>query len=364
MKESIVIVSAIIVLSGFIALELGITTAILELIAGIVAYNFFGFESTGMVNVLADIGILTLMYVAGLEIDLDMLRQKFRPSLTIGISSFLFPFLAIFFLCSHLLNFTDDQSRLAAIALSTTSIAIVYPILRESSFSDSDTKLILSAAMVTDALTMSALGIFFTEFSLLLVLLIIGLLIFTFLFPFFGRRIFKYYRGNIAEFEFRLILLLLLSVAIVSESVGIEAAIIAFLIGMITSEVVVEHKNLEVKLRGIVFGFFAPIFFFKVGLGISVIDLINNIPLLLIFLVVCFSSNYISTYFASKIYFPKSSKSSGYIAALFGSNLNFGIIAAILGYKSGIFDSGLYSAIVGAVVLSTIISAVMCRRRP
>lgn len=364
MKEIIIIISAFIVLSGFIALELGITTAIAELIAGIIASNLFYFpDRIEIVDILADIGILTLMYVAGLEIDLDRLRQNFKPSIVIGFSSFIFPFLSILFLCGYILHLTTDQTLLAAIALSTTSIAIVYPILRQTSFSDRESNLILSAAMVTDLLTMFALGIFFTEFSLLLVFLVSGLFLFTWIFPFFGRRIFKYYKGNVAEFEFKMILLLLLAVAIFSEKVGIEAAIITFLIGMITSEVVVEHENLEIKLRGIVFGFFAPIFFFKVGLGISVTDLINNISLLLIFLVVCFSSNYIGTYLASRIYLPKS---SGYIASLFSSNLNLGIIAAILGYTSDppIFDCGLYSAIVGAVVLSTIISAIMCRRRP
>lgn len=366
MRVDIVIISAFIVGSGVIALEMGITTAIAELIAGVIAHQLITFESTEVIEILADIGILTLMYVAGLEIDLDMLRQSFKPSLVIGSFSFIFPFISIVLLSKYLLPFiidqpfTMEQTLLTGIALSTTSIAIVYPILRQSGAPDKERKMILSAAMITDLLSMSALGILFLTWSNILVALIAGLFLFTFLFPFFGGRIFKYYKGNVAEFEFKIILLLLLVVAIASEKAGIESAIIAFLLGMITSGVVVKHEDLEIKLRGLVFGFFAPIFFFSVGFSMAIMNFIDNILLLLTFLITCFVTKYVGTYLASKRYVPSS---AGHVAALFNSRLSLGIIAAVLGLKSGIFSQGIYSAIIGAVVLSSILSSFMCRRR-
>ncbi len=77
MREEIIIMSALIVLSGFIALELG-------LLAGMLAHEFLPFEDIEIIEVLANLGILTLMYVAGLEIDLDQLERRFKPSFVIG----------------------------------------------------------------------------------------------------------------------------------------------------------------------------------------------------------------------------------------------------------------------------------------
>ena len=358
MREEIVIMSSFIVFSGLIALELGFTTAIAELVAGMIAREFVTFDDTGIIEVLADLGILTLMYVAGLEIDLDRLQRRFKPSFSIGFASFIFPFLFVFGLVYCILNMTMEQSILISIALSTTSIAIVYPILRQNGQMTEDNVTILSAALITDLLSMCVLTIFFTETPEFIILLVIVICIFAKTFPLMGKRIFKHYKGNVAEFEFKIILLLILAVAVVSETAGFESAIIAFLIGMITSEVVVQHEDLGVKLKGIVFGFFAPIFFFKVGMGCSIGSMINNLWLLLLFLSVCFSSKYIGTYLAGRVFMPNHAR---FMAALFNSRLSLGIISAVLGYESGIFDLNIYSAIIGAVILSSIISTMMCR---
>ncbi|MBN2251124.1 MAG: cation:proton antiporter [Candidatus Altiarchaeota archaeon] len=354
MREDIIIVSAFIVLSGFIALELGITAAIVELVAGMLAARFMEFESTEVIILLADIGILILMYVAGLEIDFDLLRQNLKSSLVIGVLSFVLPFVSVFLLLGYIGPFDDSQKLLCAIAVSTTSIAVVYAMLLECGIGERERKTILSAAMVTDVLSMAALGFMFLEWSRLLFASILALFVFTLLFPSFGSRLFRHYKGNVVEFEFRLILLLLLMVAIISERAGIESAIIAFLLGMITSEVVVKHEDLQTKLKGITFGFFAPLFFFSVGLSIDVLDVLKNLPLLLGLLAISFTAKYIGTYLGSRFYLPKL---AGYTATIFNSNLTIGVIAATLGLKSGIFNESLYSAVVGAVVLSSIISS-------
>jgi len=360
MRDEIIIMSALIVLSGFIAIELGFTTAIAELLAGMIAGEFLTFEDVGVIEVLANLGILTLMYVAGLEIDLDQLEKRFVPSFVIGFFSFTFPFFIIFGLVHYAMSMTIEQSLLISIALSTTAISIVYPILKQTGQMTEDKRMILSAAMVTEILSMSALGIFFTETPELIILLIIGLFIFAKVFPFLGEKIFRYYKGNVAEFEFKIILLLILAVAVVSERVGFESAIIAFLMGMVTSEIVVQHENLEIKLRGIVFGFFAPIFFFWVGWKISFGSIIDNLGLLLLFLIICFSAKYVGTYVASRLFMPKK---ADYIASLFNSNLTIGIIVTVFGYEAGNLDLGLSSAVIGAVILSSLLSAILCRAK-
>ncbi|MBN2014858.1 MAG: cation:proton antiporter [Candidatus Altiarchaeota archaeon] len=362
MRDEIIIMSALIVFSGFIALELGFTTAILELFAGMIAGHFIDFTEVEIVEVLADLGILTLMYVAGLEIDFDQLQKRFKPSLVIGSASFFFPFLFVFGFLQSILLMEAKQASLVAIALSTTSISIVYPILRQAGDMTEDRKLILSSAMMTEILGISVLSVFFTPNPVFILFLIGGLFLFAKLFPFLGGKIFRYYKGNVAEFEFKIILLLLLAVAVISEQAGFEAAILAFLTGMITSEIVVQHENLEMKLRGIVFGFFAPVFFFWVGLRIKFWSLLNNLPLLLVFFVICFAAKYAGTYLAGRFFIPEKAK---YTAILFNANLTIGIIIAFFGYESvpQILSFEVFSAIIGAVILSSMSSIWLCRAK-
>ncbi|MCK4491137.1 MAG: cation:proton antiporter, partial [Candidatus Altiarchaeales archaeon] len=268
--KDIIIVSIAVVLSGVVAMEIGIITSVAELIAGmlvqlLIEHNILSFKTPEMIGVLANIGMLTLMYVAGLEIDLDLLRTKFGKSIVMGTSSFFFPFVAVFLMATHVvplfLPVNSEQALLSAIIISSTSIAMIYPVLKKRGGGDlgEQERLILGAAMIGELLTISVWTVFFSELSWMLVTFIIFLFIFTFLFPYFGRKIFSRFKGNVSEFEFKLILLLILVIAVFSEKAGIEAAIIAFLVGIVTSEIVVEHEKLYNKLSGIVFGFFAPI---------------------------------------------------------------------------------------------------------
>ncbi len=352
--------STLIVLGGFFAIELGLTTAIGELIAGMFVNQFLGgVANFELIDTLADIGILVLMYVAGLEIDLDQLQKRFRPSFLIGFFAFVVPFFSIITISHFILMESITVSVLAAIALSTTSVAIIYPMLLEGCGFNESKNLMLSAAMITDILSMAALGVF-TPNPALTILLIVLLFVFAKVFPFLGGRIFKYYKGNVAEFEFKMILLLLLAVAVVSEKAGFESAITAFLLGMITSGIVVQHEDLALKLKGIVFGFFAPIFFFSVGLRISFISLVDHMGLLLLLFFVGFTMKYIATYLVSRHFLPDS---ASYMGALFNSNMTIGVMVAVFGFESGMLDMSFYSAIIGAVLLSSILSIVLCRKK-
>lgn len=361
MKDIFIIVGFIL-LSSFIAVEVGIAPSILILLSGVVAHYTISFTAPEIIGILANIGLLMLLYIAGLEIDFDLLREELKPAFVMGFSSFIFPFAAVFILTTYILNFAPQQALLTTIALSATSIAVIYPILRSrcGGSLDEQGKLILSAAMIAELFTISVWGFFFSKFSALLIIFIIALFIFTITFPFFGRRIFSYYKGNVVDFEFKMILFLVLGIAMLSEHAGIDAAIVAFLLGMSTSQVVVNHENLDIKLRGFVFGFFAPIFFFHVGLSLDLSSLIGNWYFIILFLIIGFAATYAGVYLIGKLVMPHLAK---YVAGVFNSNLTLGIIIAIFGLKENIFEPWLYSAVIGAVVLSTMISSVLVRNK-
>ena len=350
-----------IILAGLIAIKVNIASAIFEIIAGLIAVDFFNFSDTEVITVLADFGILALMFFAGLEIDFDVLRKNAKSSLSIGCASFFTPFLIVCFTVICFLDFSFEQALLAGIALSTTSIAIVYPLLLGSKEHLSDMgRKILSAAMVVDILGMVALSVLFSKITIFTVIAFIGVVIFSYLVPYLGERMFRDFKGNAVEFEFKIILFLILGIGIVGEAMGIEAVIFAFILGMLVSGLIVNHIKLWDKLRGITFGFLAPIFFFRAGTGIDFGALCENIWILLLLCAICFSSKFIGTYIYAKKYIPEQ---ASYIATIFNSRLSLGIVAATVGYELGLFNEGIYAAIVGAVVLSSLFAVILVRTR-
>lgn len=109
--NEIFIAIGLIIFAGLVAIKLNITSAIFEILAGCIAANFFNFNNVEVINVLADFGILALMFFAGLEIDFDVLKKNAKSSLVIGSASFLSPFLAVFFITIYFLSFSFEQGE-------------------------------------------------------------------------------------------------------------------------------------------------------------------------------------------------------------------------------------------------------------
>ncbi|RLG13708.1 MAG: hypothetical protein DRN71_04365 [Candidatus Nanohalarchaeota archaeon] len=350
----------LIILAGFVAIELSIASAIFEILAGVLASNFFNFAGAEVIDVLADIGILALMFFAGLEIDFDVLKKNAKSSMVIGSASFLVPFLAVYLLTIYFLHYSFEQALLTGIALSTTSIAIVYPMLLKSKERLDDIgKKILSAAMIVDLLSMTTLSLLFSDITIITITFIMAFAIFSWFVPYFGERLFSHYKGNAVEFEFKIILFMILGIGIAGEAIGIEVVLLAFILGIATSEIIVVHRKLWDKLRGITFGCLAPIFFFKAGTAIKLAALYENILLILLLVTVCFISKYVGTYITTKRYMPKQ---AAYVATIFNSRLSLGIVAATIGYELAVFTEGLYASIIGAVILSSLIASFLIRK--
>jgi Kef-type K+ transport system membrane component KefB len=119
---------------------------------------------------LASGGSLALTFLAGAEIDPDSLRQHWRASLSIGLVSFALPFGAAFGFCGLVLGWSLHAAEIGGIALSTTSVAVVYAVMVETGLNRHDLgKLILAACFVTDLGTVLALGGLFASYGWLLI---------------------------------------------------------------------------------------------------------------------------------------------------------------------------------------------------
>jgi len=110
----------------------------------------------------ASFGGILLTFLAGTEIDTDLMRDKFKESFLIGFFSFLVPFLGVFCYTYYLVHWNLQASLISGVALSTTSLAVVYSVLVETNLSKTEIgKLLMASTFITDMGTAIALSILF-----------------------------------------------------------------------------------------------------------------------------------------------------------------------------------------------------------
>jgi len=166
-------------LASLISIRLGISVALVEILVGVVVGNIHTanqaplLHTTEWTNFLAMLGSGVLTFLAGAEIDPQSLRANLRASLSIGVLSFLLPFVGVWMFTQFGLGWPIRQAWIAGIALSTTSVAVVYAVMIEGGLSSTGMgKMLLTACFITDFGTVLALGILFADFNIWLVIFV------------------------------------------------------------------------------------------------------------------------------------------------------------------------------------------------
>jgi Kef-type K+ transport system membrane component KefB len=157
---------ALALVASVISIRIGISVALVEIFVGVLGGNFLGFHTAPWIDFLATFGSGLLTFLAGAEIDPESLRKHLKPSLIIGGISFLIPFLGAMTFAYLVIGWDLRAAQIAGIALSTTSVAVVYAVMVETGLNQADLgKLILAACFVTDLGTVLELGVLFASFN-------------------------------------------------------------------------------------------------------------------------------------------------------------------------------------------------------
>ena len=165
---------ALAVLSAVVASHLRISMALVEICVGMVAAlvadkcfypNALG-ANLDWLRFIASIGAVLLTFLAGAELDPAAMKAKLKEVIVVGLFGFLAPFLGCTAMARFVLGWSSPASWLAGIALSTTSMAVVYAVMLESGFNKTEFgKGILGACFVNDLGTVIALGLIFAPFT-------------------------------------------------------------------------------------------------------------------------------------------------------------------------------------------------------
>src|SRR5580704_13001550 len=125
--------------------------SLLEIIIGAIAGNLVDMPLTPWVNYLAGFGAILLTFLAGAEIDAKVIRRHFGSTMAIGAVGFFAPYLGVLAWAHFISGWPWPQAQIAGIALSTTSVAVVYAVMVETGFNDTEIgKIILAACFIND----------------------------------------------------------------------------------------------------------------------------------------------------------------------------------------------------------------------
>src|SRR5438132_1267530 len=272
-------------ISALISIRLALSVALIEIMVGAIAGNVIGLPLTPWINYLAGFGAILLTFLAGAEVDMEVVRRNMGVSVGIGFMSFLLPYLGCMLAARYLLGWEWPQAQIAGISLSTTSVAVVYAVMVETGLNKSELgKIILAACFITDLGTVLALGIVFAAFTIwLLAFAAVTILVVTLL-PRVAPWFFAKVGRRVSEPDIKFLLLLLFAFGGFATAVGSEAVLPAYLIGMALAPAFQRDHELPHRMRVIAFAVLTPFYFLKAGSLVEANALVSGAALIALFL--------------------------------------------------------------------------------
>jgi Kef-type K+ transport system membrane component KefB len=354
------ILAATILVASTISVEIGLSVALIELVGGVIVGNAF---NLGVPSWLAFIGTfagVVLTFQAGAEVDVPQFKREWRASLSIGLVSFFAPFAVVGLVAYYALDWTRRQAEIGGLALSTTSLAVVYAVLVETGLNrELVGKRLMSATFVTDIATVVGLTVLFVKptiwiapFVVVSVVLIVGM-------PriapwFFGR-----YGDRVIEPEIKLVYASLFLLLWLGGRANSQAVLPAFVLGLAMSSHYAQHRLEQERMRVVAFAFLTPFFFLKGGMNVSLGALGSNLGVLALLFVAKMAPKFFGIYPLARRY---TAPHAMFTTLLMSTGLTFGTITSLYGLNAGIIDRTQFSLLISVVVLSAIVPTAIAQR--
>jgi glutathione-regulated potassium-efflux system ancillary protein KefC len=372
--ESIYLVAAFwflaAVLSTALASRLKISIALMEIVVGcIIGFAAFKLGYFDKLSLQADwlkfctgVGAMLLTFLAGAELNPDAMKAKIKEVSVIGLIGFAAPFTGCAFMAYYLIGWNLQASLLCGIALSTTSMAVVYSVMLEYGFNKTEFgKGILGACFVNDLGTVIALGLIFAPFTYKTIIFIATTIFLIFTIQPVTDCLIRRYAHKTAAIRAKWIIFILLACGVLAQWSGSEPVLPAYILGMVLANSMEKDGHFVRRLRTLTVGFLTPLYFLRAGALVSVPALMAAPALFLILLGGKVASKIFGLYPAIR-HFREDNKEKWYYTLLMSTGLTFGTISALYGLNNHIITQAQYSFIVGAVIASAVIPTLIANK--
>lgn len=354
-----VLMGAILVAST-ISVEIGLSVALIELVGGVIVGNTAHVDVPSWLTFVGSFAGIVLTFQAGAEVDLPQLRREWKASTSIGLVSFFAPFAVVALVAYYGLDWSRRQAEIGGLALSTTSLAVVYAVLVETGLNrELVGKRLMSATFVTDIATVTGLTVLFLKptvwivpFSLVSIALIVGL-------PRAARVFFPRYGNRVIEPEIKLVFACLFLLMWLGSRANSQAALPAFILGLAMSRFYASHRLEQERMRVVSFAFLTPLFFVKGGMNVSTSALWANLGVLGILFVAKMAPKLVGVYPLARRF---TAPHAPFTTLLMSTGLTFGTITSLYGLGAHIIDRTQFSLLIAVVVLSAIVPTAIAQR--
>src|SRR6185312_12803013 len=304
---------------------------------------------------LAASGAVVLTFLAGAELDPEAVKAKLTEVSIVGLIGFIAPFLGCTAVAYYLLGWDVNASWLAGVALSTTSMAVVYAVMFETGFNKTEFgKGILGSCFINDLGTVIALGLLFAPFTYKTVVFIVVSIAALWFLPYITAWLTRHYAYRTAAIRTKWVILVLFGLGSLALWSGSEAVLPAYIVGMVFAGSAAKDVHWMRRLRTLTVGFLTPFYFLRAGTMVSLSALFAT-PLVFLALLMGKVLSKIFGLYPFVSAFRKDTNERWYYTLLMSTGLTFGTISALYGLSHGLVSQEQYSFLVAAVIASAVV---------
>jgi Kef-type K+ transport system membrane component KefB len=358
------------VFSTIIANRLKISMALMEIIIGaIIGFIAFKLGSTeklaldaNWLKFCAGVAAIMLTFLAGSELNPESLKSKIKEITLVGLIGFFAPFAGASLVAYYLLDWNLKASLLTGIALSTTSMAVVYSVMIEYGLNKTGFgKSLLGSCFVNDLGTVIGLGLIFAPFTYKTLVFIAITVLLIFVLPVVTEFLIERFAYKTAAIRTKWILFVLISMAVLAIWSGSEPVLPAYIIGMILAKTVEKDNFFIRRLRTMTVGFLTPLYFMRAG---ALMSLTSLIAAPMVFLLLFFTKIFFKIFGLYPVIqrFKKHNDEKWYYTLLMSTGLTFGTISALYGLTNNIITQEQYTFLVGTVIASAVIPTLIANK--
>ncbi|WP_418039342.1 cation:proton antiporter [Paenibacillus xylanilyticus] len=353
-------------IAGDLSVRLGQPSVLGKLIVGVIlGPALLGWvQPTDFIHHMSEIGVLLLMFIAGLETDLEQLKKNWKSAFAVAVGGVILPFIggygsAIAF------GMTQAHALFFGLLFCATSVSISVQTLKDmNQLSSREGTTILGAAVVDDVLVVVLLAVMMSLLGAGAGDVSIGLLIgkkalFFLIIAFAGwwlvPRIMKWMAPlRVTETVITAGLIICFAFSYFAEWMGVAGIIGAFAAGIAISQTNFKHE-VETKLEPIAYSIFVPVFFVSIGLNVTFDGVGSQILLIVVISVIAIITKWIGGGAGARLTgFDRSSSMA--IGAGMISRGEVALIIASTGLTSGLLDPEYFTSVVIMVIITTLVT--------
>ncbi|MEH7349747.1 cation:proton antiporter [Gottfriedia acidiceleris] len=325
-------------------------------------------DDTDVLNEISQIGVILLMFIAGLETDIEEFKRTGKASTFVGIGGIIVPFL-IGYLVGMFINLSPIQSSFLGLLLSATSVSISVQVLKEmNKLKTREGATVLGAAVIDDILVIIALAFLLSiagsdgDVSLLKlilkkVLFFVGAIIVGWkVVPYFLK---KFSTLRVTETVISSALIICFIYAYIAEYTGVAAIIGAYIAGVSISVTEFKHEVFE-KIETLSYSLFVPVFFTSIGVSARFTGIVTDLGLIIMLSILAILTKLLGSSLGAKLSGFTWRNSLG-IGSAMVSRGEVALIIASIGLENQLLDQSFFAVLLVVVLVTTLVTPPMMK---